>query len=62
VDYRAMNARSKKDVYPLPLIFKTLKQLDKTKIFTKLNVRNAFHRIKMNEALKDIIMFRTRFG
>jgi hypothetical protein len=62
VDYREVNARSKKDVYPLPLISETLERLGKAKVFTKLNVRNAFHRIRMNEALKDIITFRTRFG
>jgi hypothetical protein len=62
VDYRAVNARSKKDVYLLPLISEILKQLGKAKIFTKLNVRNAFHRIRMNEASEDIITFRTRFS
>jgi hypothetical protein len=62
MNYRAMNARSKKNVYPLPLIFKTLERLGKIKIFTKLDVRNAFHRIRMNEASEDNITFRTRFG
>jgi hypothetical protein len=62
VDYRAVNARSKKNIYPLPLIFKTLEQLGKAKVFTKLNVRNAFYRIKINKALKNITTFRTRFG
>jgi hypothetical protein len=62
MDYRAVNARSKKDVYLLPLISKTLERLGKAKIFTKLDVRNAFHRIKMDEASEDIITFRTRFS
>jgi hypothetical protein len=62
MNYRAMNTRSKKDIYPLPLIFKTLKRLGKAKIFIKLNVRNIFYRIRINKALKDIITFRTRFG
>jgi hypothetical protein len=43
VDYRAINARSKKNVYPLPLISETLDRLRKAKLFTKLDVRNAFH-------------------
>jgi hypothetical protein len=43
MDYQAMNARSKKNAYPLPLIFETLDRLKKAKLFTKLEVRNAFH-------------------
>jgi hypothetical protein len=57
-----MNARSKKDVYPLPLISETLERLGKAKIFTKLDVRNAFHQIRMDEASENIITFRTRFS
>jgi hypothetical protein len=62
VNYRAMNARSKKDVYPLPLISETLDRLKKAKLFTKLDVRNAFHRIRMNPRSEEITTFRTRFG
>jgi hypothetical protein len=62
VNYRAMNARSKKDVYPLPLISETLDRLGKAKLFTKLDVRNAFHRIRMNPGSEEITTFRTRFG
>jgi hypothetical protein len=62
VDYRAMNARLKKDVYPLPLIFETLDRFRKAKLFTKLDVRNAFHRIRMDPESEEITTFRTRFG
>jgi hypothetical protein len=62
VNYRAINARSKKNVYPLPLIFETLDRLGKAKLFTKLDVRNAFHRIRMNPGSEEITTFRTRFG
>jgi hypothetical protein len=62
VNYRAINARLKKDVYPLPLIFETLDRFRKAKLFTKLDVRNAFHRIRMNPGFEEIITFRTRFG
>jgi hypothetical protein len=44
------------------LISEILERLGKAKVFTKLDVRNVFHRIRMNEALEDIITFRTRFG
>jgi hypothetical protein len=62
VDYRAMNARSKKDAYPLPLIFETLDRFGKAKLFTKLDVRNTFHRIRMDPGFEEITTFRTRFG
>jgi hypothetical protein len=57
-----MNARLKKDVYPLPLISEILERFEKAKLFTKLDVRNAFHRIRMNPGSEDITIFRTRFG
>jgi hypothetical protein len=62
VNYRAVNARLKKDVYPLPLIFETLDRFGKAKLFTKLDVRNAFHRIRMNSGSEEITTFRIRFG
>jgi hypothetical protein len=62
VNYRAMNARLKKDVYPLPLISETLDRFEKIKLFTKLNVRNVFHRIRMNPGFEEITIFRTRFS
>jgi hypothetical protein len=43
VDYRALNARTKPDRYPLPLLHKTLRQLSKARWFTKLDVVAAFH-------------------
>jgi hypothetical protein len=62
VNYRAVNARLKKDVYPLPLIFETFDRFGKAKLFTKLDVRNAFHRIRMDPGSEEITIFRTRFG
>jgi hypothetical protein len=62
VNYRAINARSKKDMYPLPLISETLDRFRKIKLFTKLDVRNAFHRIHMNPGSEEITTFRTRFS
>jgi hypothetical protein len=62
VNYRTMNARLKKDVYPLPLIFEIFDRFRKAKLFTKLNVRNIFHRIRMNPGFEEITIFRTRFG
>jgi hypothetical protein len=57
-----MNARSKKNIYLLPLIFETFDRFGKAKLFTKLDVHNAFYRIRMNPGFEEITTFRTRFG
>jgi hypothetical protein len=62
VDYRKLNAMSEKDRYPLPLIDETMAQITKAKIFTKLDVRQAFHRTRMDEGSEDLTAFRTRYG
>lgn len=62
VDYRKLNAITKKDRYPLPLIDETLQRLSRAKIFTKLDIRQAFHRIRMDPASEDLTTFRTRYG
>ncbi|KAI1007317.1 hypothetical protein K3495_g897 [Podosphaera aphanis] len=62
VDYRKLNLITKKDRYPLPLIDETLTRLNRAKIFTKLDIRQAFHRIRMDPASEELTTFRTRYG
>lgn len=62
IDYRALNAITKKDRYPLPLIRETLNNLSKAKWFTKLDVIAAFHKIRVAEGDEWKTAFRTRFG
>jgi len=45
VNYRKLNAITKKDRYPLPLIKETLAQIIGAKFLTKINIRHAFNRI-----------------
>lgn len=61
-DYRALNAISKKDRYPLPLITETLRSLSEAKWFTKLDVVAAFHKLRMAQGHEEKTAFRTRFG
>ncbi|KAK1912050.1 hypothetical protein P3342_012533 [Pyrenophora teres f. teres] len=49
IDYRALNAITRKDRYPLPLIRETLNNISKAKWFTKLDVIAAFHKIRVAE-------------
>jgi hypothetical protein len=62
VNYRAINARLKKNVYLLLLIFEIFDRFGKIKLFTKFDVRNAFHRIRMDPGSEEITTFRTCFG
>jgi hypothetical protein len=61
-DYRALNAITKKDRYPLPLINETLERISKAKWFTKLDVIAAFHKIRIHPGDEWKTAFRTRFG
>jgi len=62
VDYRKLNDLTRKDRYPLPLINETLARLAKAKVYTKLDIRQAFHRIRMDPASEELTTFRTRYG
>jgi hypothetical protein len=62
VDYRKLNALTKKDRYPLPLIEEVFERLSKAKIFTKLDIRQGFHRIRMSSESEDLTTFRCRYG
>jgi hypothetical protein len=62
VDYRALNAITQRDCYPLPLILETLNQLSQAKWFTKLDVIAAFNKIHIKEGDKWKTAFTTRYG
>lgn len=52
VDYRALNAITLKDRFPMPTIDELLDELDHVSWFSKLDMRQGFHQIKM--AKEDI--------
>lgn len=62
VDYRALNAITRKDRYPLPLFNETLRAICRAKWFTKLDVTAAFHKIRVKEGDEWKTAFRTRYG
>jgi hypothetical protein len=62
VDYRKFNQLIKKNRYSLSLIEKTLIHLSQTKYFTKLDIRQIFHRIRItNVEFEDLTTFRIKF-
>lgn len=62
VDYRKLNLITRKDSYPLPRIDELLSRPSKAKIFTKLDIRAAFNRIRMDPDSEEYTTFRTRYG
>ena len=47
VDYRGLNKLTIKNRYPLPLICEILDRLAGAKVYTKLDFKDAYHRIRI---------------
>jgi hypothetical protein len=62
VDYRGLNEITTKDRGPLPLISETLDRLNGAKLFTKLDLKDAYNRIRMKTGEEWKTAFRTRYG
>ena len=62
VDYRGLNQLTVKNRYPLPLMGEIMDRLSGARYFTKLDLRNAYHRIRIREGDEWKTAFRTRYG
>jgi transposase InsO family protein len=62
VDYRGLNKITIKNRYPLPLISELLDRLGHAKIFSKLDLRDAYHRLRIKEGDEWKTAFKTRYG
>ena len=62
VDYRGLNKISKKDWYPLPLISDLLDSLSRAKVYTKIDLRHAYHLVRIAKGDEWKTAFRTRYG
>lgn len=50
IDYRGLNDITVKNRYPLPLISSAFEQLLGATVFSKLDLRNAYHLVRIREA------------
>lgn len=62
VDYRALNQITRKDRAPLPLISEILDRLQGARVYTKLDLKDAYHRIRIREGDEWKTAFRCRYG
>lgn len=62
VDYRELNKITIKNRHPLPLISESLERLAGANIYTKLDIREAYHMVRIKEGDEWKTAFRTRYG
>ena len=62
VDFRGLNRITKKDRYPLPLISDLLDAPGKARIYTKIDLRHAYHLVRITPGDEWKTAFRTRYG
>ena len=62
VDYRALNEVTLKNKYPLPMINDLFDQLQGAKVFSKIDLRSGYHRLKIREQDIPKTTFTTRYG
>jgi hypothetical protein len=62
VDFRGLNKITKKDRYPLPLISDLLDSPRKARIYSKIDLRHAYHLVRIAEGDEWKTAFRTCYG
>ena len=62
IDYRSLNAITKKNRYPLPLSQELLDKLCKARVFTHLDLPDAYHLIRIKKGDEWKTAFRCKFG
>ena len=62
VDYRGLNSITRRDKYPLPLIHETLRMIASAKWISKVDVIQAFHRVRVKAGDEWKTTFNSRLG
>ena len=62
MDFRNLNRMSEKDCYPLPLILDLLNSPSPARIYTKIDLKNAYHLVCISEGDKPKMAIRMQYG
>src|SRR6266446_74240 len=62
IDFHALNRVTEKDCYPLPLIPDLLNSLGLARIYSKINLKHAYHLVQIAEGDKPKTAFHTCYG
>uniref|UniRef100_A0A8C6NU91 Gypsy retrotransposon integrase-like protein 1 n=1 Tax=Nothobranchius furzeri TaxID=105023 RepID=A0A8C6NU91_NOTFU len=62
IDYRGLNSVTVRNTYPLPLLQSAFDQIRGARVFTKLDLRNAYHLVRIREGDEWKTAFNTPCG
>src|SRR5215468_3274390 len=62
VDYRGLNKITRKDRYPIPLVADLLDAPRRARIYSKIDLKHAYHLVRIAEGDEWKTAFRTRYG
>ena len=62
IDPHYINLALKRSHYPLPVIGEILSELSKTKVFSKVDLREGFLQVELDEDSRKLTVFQTTWG